>query len=602
MIRLAVSTRSILILSFGYLIGSFAVTLAATNSALAIDISVGQKEVIYKTSQRRSRGLSSWPDGNFGVVANGQGGYDFYAANSTKPVKTTGTLLDPGRKKQKVKIENLPKKTFDYVAGGPVYYDPATGARLMVYHAEKHGRSAKDFYSILGLAVSTDPAGVQFRDLGTIIEPNLQTGRTEVGGGSFAVIDNHLNVYYRDWFPDGSTSEVAVARAPISELVNNALNGLGTTFNKYYNGSWSEPGRGGLSSPLEVGNPASSWLGVSYNDYLNEVVMVTSQWEAGKGDLYLTTSPDGINWSARQPIALDVGEQFYPSLIGTGIDPTHTGQSFYVYYTDSKKGGWSRWKDAHLVRREITINSLPLAESPGVLDPSTLTDWTSVAGYQSDFQTGTPATGWTYAWNPTGQLANSAAFAPLQWSDTAQLYNTTGAATQAPGSTSHNDDYLALSKSFGHPGHPNYAPIVGYTIQPEDGAGLYRITESSIAKFDGIVSPGEDGLDVLVYRNDTLLVNAQSVSTSGLEANFDRELGELQVGDTVWVKVSPKSNLNYDAFTKFDFTLRRFAPATALSSFAMLPVPEPSTILLLLMAMTGCCLMPRRRDRSCVQQ
>ena len=390
-------------------------------------------------------------------------------------------------------------------AGGPVYHDPATGARLMIYHAEKHGRSAKDFYSVLGLAVSTDAAGLKFRDLGTIIEPNLQTGQTEVGGGSFAVVDNQLHVYYRDWFPNGTTSEVAVARARISDLVSNALSGLGTSFNKYYNGGWTEPGRGGLSSPLEIGNPSNSWLGVSYNDYLNQLVMVTSQWESGGGDLYLSTSPDGINWSPRQPIALDAGEQFYPSLIGTGPDPTHTGQSFYVYYTDSKKGAWSRWKDAQLVRREITINS-PRGSGRIESPPSTLTNWTAASvratDYSTDFQTGVPATGWTYAWNPTGQLGNSAAFAPLAWSNVAQRYNTTGAATPVPGSTSHNDDYLSLSASGGHPGHPNYLPIVGYTIQAEDGAGLYRIAESSIAKLDGILSPDEDGLEVMVYLNN----------------------------------------------------------------------------------------------------
>jgi hypothetical protein len=597
MTRPVVSTHRTLTLSFGYIIGALGVALAATKSAQAIDISVGPTEVIYTAKKRKSKGLSVWPDGNFGVVANGQGGYEFYAANSTKSVKSTGTLIDPSQSKKSVKIENLPKKTFDYVAGGPVYRDPATGARLMIYHAEKHGRSMKDFYSVLGLAISTDPAGVKFRDLGTIIEPNLQTGKTEVGGGTFAVVDNQMHVYFRDWFPDGTRSEVAVARAPISDIVNNALNGLGTAFNKYYNGTWSEPGRGGLSSALEVGNPDSSWLGVSYNDYLNEVVMVTSQWEAGKGDLYLSTSPDGIHWSPRQPLALDAGEQFYPSIIGTGPDPMHSGQSFYVYYSDSKKGGWSRPKDAQLVRREITINSLPLAESSGIFDPSTLTDWTPVAGFQSDFQPGAPATGWTYAWNPTGQLANSIAYAPLQWSDVAQLYNTTGTA-QAPGSTSHNGDYLSLWTSSGHPGHPNYMPILGYTIQPEDGAGSYRLTESSIAKYDKILSPYEDGLEVLVYLNDTLLGSAKSVSTSGQIAHFDRELGELQVGDTVWVAVSSKNNLYYDTFTNFDFTLRKFAPGmdTAMSSFAMLVVPEPSTSLYLLAAMASCCLM-RRRDR-----
>jgi hypothetical protein len=208
---------------------------------------------------------------------------------------------------------------------------------------------------VLGLAVATDDSGLYFRDLGTIVEPSLQSGQAEVGGGSFAVVDSHLYVYYRDWFEDGSFNNLSVARAPIDELVNNALNWEGTEFTKYFDGNWSEPGRGGLSSPLEIGNPANSWSAVSYNDYLDQLVLVTSQWDADGGDLYLTTSHDGLNWSERQAVDLDPGEQFYPSLIGTGYDPTHTGESFYVYYTDSKKGGWNRWKDAKLVRREVTL-------------------------------------------------------------------------------------------------------------------------------------------------------------------------------------------------------------------------------------------------------
>jgi hypothetical protein len=298
-----------------------------TCGAWAIEFSVGPAEVIYTKSQRSSKRLPHWPDGNLGAVAGANGTYEFYGANGRSPVKTTGPLTDPARSRQSVKIKGVPKRTFNYVSGGPVFQDPATGARLMIYHAEKHGRTRKDFYSVLGMAVSTDPNGLVFNDLGIIVEPNLQTGRTEVNGGSFAVFDSHLHVYYRDWFPGGGTAELAVARAPLSELLNNALSGFGTQFTKYYDGSWSQPGIGGLASGLEVGNPSNGWHAVSYNDHLDQLLMVTSAYS----DLYLATSDDGINWSPRQPIVTDATEQFYPTLIGTGPDPTHTGESFFLY-------------------------------------------------------------------------------------------------------------------------------------------------------------------------------------------------------------------------------------------------------------------------------
>ncbi len=379
-----------------------ALALVTLRSAWAVEISVGDLETIYKKSQRSSKGLSSWPDGNFGVVPLGNGLYDFYAANGSKPVKTTGTLTTLGKSKKSVSITGIPKGTYNYVSGGPVYEDSASGARVMIYHAEKHGSSAKDYYSVLGMAVSTDAKGRTFRDLGTIVEPNLQVGQTEINGGSFAIIDGQMNVYYRDWFPDGTTSELAVARAPIDQIISNALAGAATPFSKYYNGSWSQPGRGGLSTALEVGNPSNGWTAVSYNDYLNQLVMVSSQWTPSQPDLYLATSADGIHWSPRQAIVTDPGEQFYPTLVGTGADPQHTGQSFYLYYTDSQKGAWSRWSDAKLVRREITFDPFvappvlgPGAPSGGSTGGTTNSplgqqslNWAQVADYSSDFQTG----------------------------------------------------------------------------------------------------------------------------------------------------------------------------------------------------------------------
>jgi hypothetical protein len=536
-----------------------AVTLVAVDVSRAVDFSVGAKEVIYTSGQRKGKGLSTWPDGNLGVVPLGNGLYDFYGANGSKPVKTTGTLANPGTSKKSVKITDLPRGEFNYVSGGPVFKDPTSGARFMIYHAEKHGRSAKDFYSVLGLAVSTDLAGRQFRDLGTIIEPNLQTGQAEVGGGSFAMFDNHLHVYYRDTFAAGGTSELAVARAPITDLVNNALAGQQTAFTKYYNGGWSQPGRGGLSTALEVGNPSNAWQAISYNDYLDQLVMVSSQWTTSQPDLYMTTSSDGIHWAPRQAVVTDVGEQFYPTIIGTGADPTHSGQQFHLYYTDSKKGAWSRWSDAQLVRRSITLDpfttpSTPAAgagELPGGSTPPPV-GWSTLADYRSDFQIGAPADGWQYAWNPTGSVTNPASFRPLTWSHVAQAYNTTGAATPTTTKKKHNDDYLSLTATGGHPGQPKYFSIAGYTIQADDGSGLYRIADSSISKADGVTSKKEDGLRVLIYRNNSLL-GTQSVSTNGALANFDRSLGQLNVGDTIWVMLDALKNQSYDSFTSFDF-------------------------------------------------
>jgi hypothetical protein len=340
----------------GVIAMSAVLSVCSQHASKAATFSIGAKETIYKASQPKS--LGSWPDGNFGVISNGNGTYDFYAANSSSSQLVTGTLEDPAQgKKKKVTIYNVPKKTYKYVAGGPVYEDEATGARFMVYHAEIHKKGK--YSSVLGLAASTDPNGQAFWDMGPIIEPNMPhlqaAWSVDVGGGSFAIHDGYFNVYYRDYMANGASSELAVARAPLADLVNNSLSGIKTPFMKYHNGSWSQPGRGGLASPLEQGNPANWWSSVSYNEYLDQLVLVSSQWQAGGTgpDLYLATSSDGVNWSARQPLVLDAGEQMYPTIIGTGADPQITGQSFYVYYTDGK-----RWKNAQLMRRLVSFEDI----------------------------------------------------------------------------------------------------------------------------------------------------------------------------------------------------------------------------------------------------
>jgi hypothetical protein len=569
--------------------------LMFAGASLAQSFSIGGPEIIY-TKGQRSAGGANWPDGNFGVVSNGDGTYDFYAANSSKSTLTTGTLANPAASKQKVSISGVPKSSFSYLAGGPIFEDPYSGARLMIYHAEKGG-GGKTFYSMLGMAISTDADGKNFRDLGIIVRPNVPSGLAEVGGGSFAIVDGYMNVYYKDWLADGSTAEVAVARAPMAQVISNALAGKSTAFNKYYSGAWSEPAIGGKASFLENYNYANSWLSVSYNDYVKQYMMVSSQWSGDGGDLYLATSTNGLNWSPRQPLAIDPGEQFYPTIVGTGADPTHSGKSFYVYYTDSKRGAWGRWGDAQLRRREVAINDA--AGSTGHGDSLGYTaNWVSTANFQSEFQSGGPAAGWTYAWDPKGKLGKSTSYASLVWSDAANAYTTTGGPINTPNPKPHHDDYLSLALTGGHPGQSKYMPIVGYTIQNDDGAGLYRLTDTSIKLLNTTPQLQDDGLQILVYINNTLVGSPQTVLPNGLLTNFDRTLGMLNVGDTVWVMIDPRKNNNDDAFTSFNFSLQKlvYSAQNVLFGGQLVQsntVPEPTAASLVVISITV--ILGRRR-------
>lgn len=320
---------------------------------------IGEQEEISSFRQRRNRIGRLAPDGSIGVLPARRGRYDFYIPDGPRVVRLTGTLDRPARARRRVQLRGIPNGVFDYVAGGPVFEEPITGARFMIYHAEMRVGGPQMYYSVLGMAVSTHRNGLRFQDLGVIISPNRSIDEMihslDVGGGSFVIVDDHLYVYYRDYLAPWGSAELAVARISMFDLLANTHLGIPLEFEKYYQGEWGEPGIGGRASPLEVGNPSNHWSAVSYNRALGQFVLAVSQWTPDLSDLYIATSPDGLNWTPRQPLDVGPGEQIYPTIIGTEPVPYETGEVFYVYYTESMIGRWYRWEDARFVRRRIEV-------------------------------------------------------------------------------------------------------------------------------------------------------------------------------------------------------------------------------------------------------
>lgn len=326
------------------------------------NIMTGSREVIYTAAQRNTLGLNYWPDGNLGVIPDGSGAYYFYAANGSVSKRTRGPLTAPAQTGT-ADCSMTGGETFNYKAGGPIYKDPASGRLLQFYHAEVHpGGDATKFYSVLGMGIS-EGSWTAFYDCGRTVQANMtqaqadsRTQVVEMAGSPYIVKDGYFYVYYRDTLTNGSSVNLCVARAPVTNVVAAATNHSSVAWQKYYSGAFSEPGLGGRSSSLESGNPTVRWMDIKWNSYLRKYVMVL----AGAGsypDLYMMFSDDGLNWSARTQLESEAGESFYPSLVGTNsANPQELGRSFYVYYTYSVAGGWDRWSDAQVARRLITID------------------------------------------------------------------------------------------------------------------------------------------------------------------------------------------------------------------------------------------------------
>jgi hypothetical protein len=321
-------------------------------------------ELIYDQETRATldgKDTFFWPDGNMGFIPLGGDQYRFLAANSVVAARTVGTFDDPGAvvEEDALQIQGASSE-FAYVAGGPLYRDPGSDLVLMFYHAERHlDGIGLLFHAAIGLAASHDQ-GQTFTNLGIILETNAEPDIgapccADVGGATFAVKDGQFYLYFRDRLTGNEDVQLALATAPVDEVVNAALNGETSEWLKYDDGDYT-PALGGRSSPLEVGNPPTSWFSVSHNQLLDRYIMAIAHHPAGApSNLYLTTSEDGINWSPRVSLWETEDELTYPTIIDPAGDPLTTSGTFYVYFVTTPRETEYRWHNTPLWRMTATL-------------------------------------------------------------------------------------------------------------------------------------------------------------------------------------------------------------------------------------------------------
>ncbi|MCL2008562.1 MAG: hypothetical protein FWG77_10820 [Treponema sp.] len=338
------------------------------------EFSISSSEVIITAAERLRRNLRWWPDSIIGAVNKGDGTYTFYISDGPISNMSVGTLDNLGqRNNRNFRILSPRTRNLDYMSGGPVYrLDEDT--LLLFYRGETyHAGNWREFNSMLGVAVSTTKNRrgdfVNFRDLGLILTTHVSFDEVrtvtllpvEMMSPAFAVYDGYMYMYFCDFNSphDYMTRFISVARASIADIATAVKNNTAPVFHKYYNGSFTENGLGGRSTPLG-NNLNNGMIDVSYNTYINQFIMLSVQYDSNTTtNMYLSTSVDGITWSRRVRISDERPDLFHTSIIGLGDDPRLTGKEFYIYYNHSltpRSPTSNRLHDATLLRRRITIN------------------------------------------------------------------------------------------------------------------------------------------------------------------------------------------------------------------------------------------------------
>jgi hypothetical protein len=338
----------------------------------------------------------AWPDTPLGVVKRG-GSYLFFASDGAMHYKqlwegaaygnnkagsacgTLGTLDHPLGDGPPVDVTIRPNPHFftnfnyaryDYIGGGPVYQVPegmtGAGNLILVYHAELATPVTRSFYSVLGLAASTD-GGATWVDLGEIVRVNQPYRPTlegfEIGDPPLVLSPdgNYFYIYFQDWqangtrSPSGSVTQVSVARASVAEVLAAAFgpgNPHAALFYKYYQGGWTQPGVGGKSTDLNPQAFVSGESQVAWSAALGRYVMIVSDGVV----LGYAESPDGLNWT--KPTLLwdfrhDPDQpRVYVMPVGEGDDPGVLGPEFYIFYTRYPNDG-TGWAGATVGRFRV---------------------------------------------------------------------------------------------------------------------------------------------------------------------------------------------------------------------------------------------------------
>jgi hypothetical protein len=311
-------------------------------------------------------------DGSYKLFAAGGSNYGVYGFTTpdfltltsfkTNAGAPAGVFLPSGA--------GTPAYDADYAGSGTIL-TAANGTDLLIfYHAENHLFSGIDyqaspFYASVGLARSSD-GGMTWTREGAVITGADPQQPTQAPSGAGALTPTAIEfggfiyIIYREIDLQSHLSGLALARAPVSS------DGAPSSFQKYHAGSFSTPGLGGtptiLSIVLDPTNGDLRQPHVSFNTYLNTFLMAI----VGNGGIYVSTSPDLINWSnGLLALAAPVPDStvtpasspfnWYPTIVSPGPSDQVSGQTGFLYY--AKSTGMS--SQHGMYRQAYTITGTP---------------------------------------------------------------------------------------------------------------------------------------------------------------------------------------------------------------------------------------------------
>lgn len=406
---------------------------------------------------------------------------------------------------------------------------PGIGNLLAFVHEEQAGNSGGvsgnlEGLTRIGLAWSSD-GGNDWTYLGRIISPFGDVQPLNIEGAPYIVKDGYFYVYFTDSLtgvpepannctqPGGPCIQAAgigVARAKVSDVIAAAQAGnVGTNlWQKYYNGSFSQPGLGGQPSAIAPWGIThtqavhSSYTGKYY------LPLTFLSWGGIDTSVKLYESTDAVTWTPSLVVADESGAsqrpnggyQYCSMVDRDGAANGEVGQYFYVYCEKDPLADQSNFA---LYRWEVNLGP-------------------SVDAYRqsSDYSTSqTPI--WSYLYGGTGPIFN------MTWQGSYWVGT---------------DSWARIYPDLMHPG-TTQVPILKW-VAPKAGTVFIGGTVRDADPTCG------DGVSASVVHNGTQIFSATIANgdTVGQSPNMNRTVA---AGDGLFFMVSANANNSCD-MTRWD--------------------------------------------------
>lgn len=364
-------TITILLLVASILIGDCANYTASTSG----------ETTIYSNSAKASLGLYYWPDGQFGIVTNGDGTFNFYSDAAEGSVPTPTCAITKGSMDaiaSTVISTNQPilnlLEPADYAAGGPMLFTNYGGTNywIMFWHREQWpGGNGSYYYASIGMARSTD--GTNFYDLGIILSQQFAYSATntvsaEIGTASFYFVGNELRIPFQLLTNYAGNYYLGLAQCDLGTLVSAVASNTVPLFLKYANGSFSANGTNGVATPAGYDRP---WATVAYWPAASLYVMLYAGGNANN-NLYICTSADGTSFT--NDVTLRVNETIvYPTLFSPDAAPNQIGVTNYIFGLGTTDFNGARWDTGTLIRLNLNLALASVGMVAGTANVGTIT-------------------------------------------------------------------------------------------------------------------------------------------------------------------------------------------------------------------------------------